>query len=92
MAQIPSSVVSVVLGDVRRQTVEQASARAAQGRKDAHHAEEVAELEENAIGSVGEEESGGGGGGQQQPRKKRLDLQASGVVEPEEHPTLDLEA
>ncbi len=84
VAQIPSSAVSAAVGAVQRRSVEAARAKAVQGKKDVHHAEEVAELEEGMVGAVGEEEKEAGGE-KEQPgeKKKRLDVKAGGVAEGE---------
>jgi hypothetical protein len=94
VAQIPSSAINVAVGAMQRRSVEAARARAVQGKKDIHHAEEVAELEEGMVGAVGEEDPGGGQPQQQGEKKKRLDVKAAGVPEDEPPHTaaLDIEA
>jgi hypothetical protein len=67
-----------------------------QGKKNLHHAEEVAELEEGMVGAVGEEEKEKEQAGEEGEKKKRLDVKAGDVPEGEGEGgpggTLDLEA
>jgi hypothetical protein len=93
VAQIPSSAIAGALTEVSltARDVEAARARRLQARKNQHQSEEVTELEEDAVPSVGEEEPQDNGQGGAKGKQKHLDVRAGGV-EGEEESALDVEA
>ena len=65
MSNIPSSAISNALTPVVRETNEAIRARNIQSQKNAHHSEDVNELDETAVNSVGDQ-----GAAEKGPREK----------------------